>query len=107
MTEPDRPEDVPPEAASPRWPCLIHSGTCRHADCRPVPVAGVTEHLELITGPDGVPPEEWRRGIALIAAASESAAYATATSLSPGTQHVTKRAAQYAEWIRTGELPDA
>lgn len=95
------------------WPCKEGPFRCQHTRCRrasmvPAPADAVSAELRsfnfstIDAVPDGITPDEWRRGMALLAI----------TALARDEDYMTlpravTQAARASEWIRTGELPDA
>lgn len=66
------------------------------ADATPPKLGGF--HFNTIdAAPDGITPDEWRRGIALLAAASMHMPYGTSTA------NAIRDAREFAKWIKEGD----
>jgi hypothetical protein len=83
------------------WPCKGDpGGRCQHETCKP-PVEDTSEFNGYVlhtmdAAPDGITPDEWRRGIALIASASMHMPYGTSTA------NTIRDARTFEKWIREG-----
>lgn len=101
-----------------QWPCMGDpGGTCQHKGCMPIGARRLSvpqdgDQLEfdgdlvhvMDAAPDGITPDEWRRSMALHATALLSQARGGEFVTLPS---AVRTAARIAEWIKTGELPDA
>jgi hypothetical protein len=90
------------------WPCKEGPFRCRHTGCRtasavPAPADAASAELHsfgfntISAAPDGITPDEWRRGIALLAAASLHMPYGTSTA------NAIRDAREFARWIKEGD----
>lgn len=82
------------------WPCVARPGNCIHDACRPDDdtVSALVSRINTVdAAPDGVTPDQWRRGIALIAAASMTQQYGSTPEYS------ITIARKFEQWIREGD----